>query len=56
MKLQDFINKNYGGSVLEFCRSNGIENTSTVYQWLKAKQPYYVIDGKLYQSKERAIK
>lgn len=46
--LSDYIEEHYNGNQSEFGRSLGVER-SQVQQWLKAKKPVYVVDGKLVQ-------
>ena len=46
--LPDFISQNHGGNNSDFARSAGVERNQ-VQQWLNAKKPVFVIDGKLIQ-------
>lgn len=47
-RLADYIDENYGGNQSAFARANGLER-SQVQQYLKAKKPVFVLDGKLVQ-------
>ncbi len=46
--LSDFIAANHGGNNSDFARLAGVERNQ-VQQWLNAKKPVYVVNGKLIQ-------
>jgi ABC-type branched-subunit amino acid transport system substrate-binding protein len=46
--LAEYISKHHSGNNSDFARSIGVERNQ-VQQWLNAKKPVYVIDGKLVQ-------
>lgn len=52
--LKQFINEKYAGNVSACARANGVTRQA-VENWMKAKHPFYVIDGRLLQLK-REIK
>lgn len=52
--LKQYVNKKYAGNVSACARANGVTRQA-VEQWLKAKHPFYVINGRLLQLK-REIK
>ena len=46
--LSDFICEKYGGNHIAFARDIGVQRNQ-IQQWLNAKKPVYVVDGKLVQ-------